>query len=168
MRRGLVRLCGPRRNWRDGMRIRLAAIAVAGFMLAGCYQPPPRFRPREERIREADIDAWKGAPIIDLETHPLFSRLSLEKRTLSDGSEMWFEVECVDEKVPLECRTTAMPIGQMAVAKTKCSGGDVNRWCCQNQFHIVGDKVDWWQPHGDACVTNCKLRPASNGCEPTP
>lgn len=133
----------------------LTVVSVLGVQIAACYREPARHKPASERIHQEDLDAWRGAPLIELETHPVFSRLPLEKRKLSDGSEMWLALECVEEKVPLECSS----VRGLLTVDTKCNGGDIDRYCCQNQFHIIGDKVDWWRPNGKWCATKPALRP---------
>lgn len=40
-------------------------------------------------VRQADLDAWENVPVIELESHPVFNAMELQKKTLSDGSTLW-------------------------------------------------------------------------------
>lgn len=40
-------------------------------------------------VRQADLDAWQNVPVIELESHPIFNAMELEKKPLSDGSTLW-------------------------------------------------------------------------------
>lgn len=53
-------------------------VAVSALTLGACVS-----------VRQADLDAWQGVPVIELESHPIFNAMELEKKPLSDGSTMW-------------------------------------------------------------------------------
>jgi len=54
------------------------ALFVLAFGLASCVT-----------VRQADLDAWNNVPVIELESHPVFNAMELQKKTLSDGSTLW-------------------------------------------------------------------------------
>jgi hypothetical protein len=104
-------------------------------------------------VRDDDLNAWKGVPLIELETHPFFSSLPLEKRPLSNGQELW-----------IYSNTEAHADGE-------CSDGDcqakIKTKGCLNQFMVSGGQVLEYRPiplHIISCVTTCKTRPASRPC----
>jgi len=40
-------------------------------------------------VHQADLNAWRGVPVIELESQPVFSAMELKKTELSNGSTMW-------------------------------------------------------------------------------
>jgi hypothetical protein len=78
--------------------------------------PPPRST--ASPVRPADLEAWQGAPRIELETHPLFSTLPRAATLLSDGRELWDYPNCVDGV------------------------------CCHNQFFLAGPSVQAYRAVG--------------------
>src|SRR5262245_31204051 len=40
-------------------------------------------------VRQADLDAWVGQPVVALETHPVFLTVPVVKTRASDGTEIW-------------------------------------------------------------------------------
>jgi hypothetical protein len=109
---------------------------------------PPR------TVRQADLDAWTGIPLVELETHPLFSTLPRNVRALSDGTQLWTFSNC---KSIVEIYCTG-PTGLMT-----CSGGETWRPCCQNQFVVRDAEVESFRAVGH-CYTDCTVRPASRRC----
>lgn len=52
--------------------------SVAAIFMSSCVS-----------VRQADLDAWENVPVIELESHPVFNAMELEKKPLSDGSTLW-------------------------------------------------------------------------------
>lgn len=81
-------------------------------------------------VRQADFDAWKGVSRVELETHPLFSRMPRKTSSLPDGTEAWDFGGCSDS-------------------------GD----CCFHRFYLRGEVVQKHRPLG-RCRTDCSTVPA--------
>lgn len=119
------------------------------FMLTGCITFP--------KVRPEDLEAWRGAPLIDLESHPLFSSLPLEKRSLSNGDELWIYKNLVGSAV--NCQEGAFGVNCQEGAKVRG---------CMNQFIVSGGVVKEYRPvaiHIISCFTDCRTRPASRPCQ---
>jgi len=43
----------------------------------------------KQTVRQEDLDSWVGQPVSALEAHPLFSKISVTKKTTSDDVEIW-------------------------------------------------------------------------------
>lgn len=105
-------------------------------------------------VRQADLVAWRAVPVIELERHPEFSSMPLEKRPLSDGSELWVHTNCGSSTTPVNC-TSAVVYGK---TQTTCGGGQTVTQCCHHQFVVRASMVEEYRPVGD-CMTNCSRRP---------
>lgn len=100
-------------------------------------------------VRQDDLDAWAGAPLIDLETHPFFASIQPEIRPLSDGSKLY---------IYFNGGTGATSLGDTVFA---------NKRGCSNQFLVKNGAIVRYTPVGVGgmrCMTNCSLRPASRPC----
>ena len=112
----------------------------------------------EERSAQDDVDSWRGQPILEVETHPMFSTLPRQVADLSDGSQLWSFARCQRYEIPARC--TAYPIGTVQFAQ--CTGGRVEQTCCIRQFRIADKVVQGFRALGP-CVTGCQVRPG--GCQ---
>lgn len=109
-------------------------------------------------VNDSDRDAWRGAPLIDLETHPFFTRLPLEKRSLSNGDELWI-FRNTESTITADCNDK--PGGMDCEGKSGFRG-------CLNQFIVGGGIVKEYRPQPVNilfCLADCRLRPASRPCE---
>lgn len=57
--------------------MRLFLTTVVCVALTGCAT-----------VHQEDLDAWKGVPVAELETHPIFSTMPMVRTVASDGTEM--------------------------------------------------------------------------------
>lgn len=106
-------------------------------------------------VRPDDEDAWKGAPLIELEKHAVFSTLERQEKTFSDGSKQWVFQQCRAGYV--ECRTGSF--GDAGAADRTCPPNAKIR-CCQHQFTLgEGNTVAEYHARGD-CLVSCQNRPA--------
>jgi hypothetical protein len=139
-------------------------IAIVGVSLAvlGCA-PAKKPAAPAARVRAADVESWAGVPVIELETHAVFSTLPRETRPLSDGSEMWVFKACRSAKTDVRCRSAGTAFGNSAVGAANCSGGDTVENCCHNQFIVKDGAVASYRPTG-TCWTDCRARPSSRPC----
>ena len=138
----------------DGFMRRLWGLLFAGFVVVSCGGSSSR-----PKVNPADLDAWRGIPIIELETHPVFSVQRRTVRELSDGSQMWIFSRCFDEGE--DCAAVVTRSGNLGTARTHCSSGTS---CCHNQFIIRKGTVERREVIGP-CFTTCDGRPASRPCE---
>jgi len=113
------------------------------------------------KVRDIDLDAWIGAPLIELEVHGMFAQMPRKVQVLSNGDEMWIYSACRRWRSDMRC------VGMAATswAVMNCNGGEVGETCCHNQFYVQtkSKTVAWFRPHG-ACFTDCDVRPASMRC----
>ena len=124
----------------------LTCAAIAAGTLAGCAT-----------VRQQDLDAWAGAPVEALDTHPLFLTIPMYRAQTESGIETR---NYVNSKEVEQCFTR---IGARRgdskylshSAFTTCSE---NRLVCNNLFYIQGGKVIRYAPTGD-CYTNDSVRP---------
>lgn len=119
--------------------MRMAIVAVV-VVVGGCQSALQALRQNTNRpappapVRPADLEAWQGAPVMELETHPYFSIEPRKVTPLSDGGQLW--------------------------NYTTCAGADV---CCHSQFLVAGPVVKAYRAVGH-CFTDCTSRPASRPC----
>ena len=111
------------------------------------------------KVRTADLQAWRGVSVVELETQPMFSSMRREVRPISDGSEMWIFSAC--ESYVTDTRCSAYGSSTWAVAN--CRGGQRVTRCCDNQFLVRERRVEWYRPVGP-CFTDCDTRPSSAPC----
>lgn len=126
------------------------------LIIAGCATSTPA-----RGVRQSDLEAWKGAPLIKLETHALFSSAPLTRRRLSDGSELWDYRTCRTYQDDLRCTSSR---GVFGTVDTSCTGGGTSSSCCHNQFFVRGGAVESYRPVG-RCYTDCIKRPGGR-CDP--
>jgi hypothetical protein len=111
---------------------------------------------QEAASQQEDVDSWRGVPLIELETHPVYSTLPRQASELSDGTQLWSYSRCTQYEVPARC--TGYPIG--SVQFTQCTGGRVDQTCCIRQFRIAGGAVQSFRALGP-CLTGCRFRPGA-------
>lgn len=136
---------------------RIVSAVVATIVLVACHHERPE-------IVQSDIDAWDGAPLVELETHPVISSQPREVRPVSDGSELWIYTNCVNWQDDAVCRSFPVYGGG---AVTRCSGGGSGTNCCRRSFQVSTERkrVKWMTLAG-MCHTTCADRPASRPCAP--
>jgi len=107
-------------------------------------------------VQQADVDAWKGVNVIELETHPVFSSMSLEKRELSNGTIQYNYINKGSRTSPTNCYKNMN-------GSTNCYGGNSVSITCNNQFSVKDKIVLEYRPLGK-CYTDCSARPESRPC----
>ncbi len=131
----------------------MRVIALVGLVAVGCADN------YLATVRDSDKAAWRARPVVELETHPLFSTLPREVRPISDGSELWTFSNCGAVREQRECKSTLNARGDSV--QTKCNGGGESTVCCHNQFVVRGGMVEEYRPVGN-CMTNCSTRPGGS------
>lgn len=112
-------------------------------------------------VRQVDLDAWVGQPILALEMHPVFITIPVVKTTASDGTEIWNYVNGVS----VGTCTGGGNIygGSVDYATYTAFSNCVQRsGACNNIFYIRAGKVIKYTPVGSGgvrCYTTEKLQP---------
>lgn len=112
-------------------------VAVAALGLFACHRGS---------VHQEDLDSWRDAPVEALETHPVFAALPLDKRPLSDGSELWTFRDCSTRPssvVTNQYGTVVLP------GRTRC---------CSNEFLTRDGVVEEYRAVGH-CQTGEYVRP---------
>jgi hypothetical protein len=128
-------------------------LALAGFFMAAYGCGPDN---QWGGVRSVDVESWKGVPLIELEKHAFFSTLPIEKKRLSDGSELWDHASCGTDKTDTKCTSSKDYSGDV---NTNCSGGQEVKSCCHHQFIVREGHIEEYRPIGGACYTGCGRRP---------
>lgn len=123
---------------------RLAWVLIA-LLTASCALYP--------RVRQEDLDAWKGQPVEKLDLHPLFASMPMEKRTSSDG----VEVRTYRNSAETSYRARARTHDGFGGPSTEIRG-TASEVVCSNVFYVWGGKVIKYQPVG-RCFTNESVQP---------
>lgn len=131
--------------------MRIGAPVFVGFVLLSCGRGP--------QVRAPDLASWRGIPLIELETHPDFSSMPLERRSLSDGSELRTYSACGTYVTDSRCTA----VGYANWATVNCRNGQKVTRCCDNQFLVRSNVVEWYRTVGP-CMTACWVRPISRPC----
>ena len=116
-------------------------------------------------VRQVDVDAWVGQPVIALETHPIFLTIPVVKTQVSDGTEIWNYVNGANIG---SCSGGGMVYGK------KLDFGSYNQFfscmqrfaACNNIFYIKNGKVSRYTPTGTGgmrCWTSEELQPNFKG-----
>jgi hypothetical protein len=105
-------------------------------LFAGCANllPPPEARQQtpEERLQRA----WKGRPVLDVESHPIFSMMENRTQALSDGSIIMHHLRCASWRQPDQVNS----VGGAHWSATTVQHGSEGTFCCDRQF-VVRDGV---------------------------
>lgn len=111
-------------------------------------------------VRSEDLDAWKGRPVADLDRHPMFNLMKMERRVLADGTEVRTYVNGVQM---ISCSSGGMVSG----GTYNQSGACISRTpACNNIFYIKGGIVQQYTPIGTGgarCFTDDRARPGFSG-----
>ncbi|MDP2093653.1 MAG: hypothetical protein Q8K50_07160 [Hydrogenophaga sp.] len=116
-------------------------------------------------VRQADLDAWVGQPIVALETHPVFLTIPVVKTVASDGTEIWNFVNGVNLG---QCSGGGNVYGkQLSYASYNQFASCVQRFAaCNNIFYIRDGKVQRYTPVGSGgmrCYTTEQIQPQFRG-----
>lgn len=131
---------------------RLAAV-LAVAMLMGCAT-----------VREADLDAWKGQPVAELDKHPVFLTVPAIRTKASDGTEIRNYVNGSNVSSCSSDGTVFAATVSMASYSefTNCMASFA---ACNNIFYIRNGVVERYTPIGTGgarCYTDERLRPGFN------
>lgn len=135
---------------KNSICLRRALVCIPALLLsAGCAMLG---------VRQADLDAWVGQPIIALETHPMFLTIPVVKTVASDGTQIW---NYVNGKEFGQCSTSGSGLLSTS-AYSQVTTCMQNKMACNNIFFINDGKVLRYTPVGSGgarCITNDSTRP---------
>jgi hypothetical protein len=127
-------------------------------VLVGCANlfPPtetPQHTP-EERLQLA----WKGRPLIDVESHPVFSAMQSRMQELSDGSAIVHHLRCASWREP----DRVSSVGGTNWAAATVEHGQEGTFCCDRQFVIREGFVETYRQvpsMGGSCTAEAAFYP---------
>lgn len=127
--------------------MRFAMAALAALTLYGCAT-----------VRQSDLDAWVGVPVVYLESHSLFSTLPVKVMPAPGGGEIRNYMNGADVQ---NCTASAYVPRTMrtVTASESCT---TTRVGCNNRFLVRDGKVVEYRPVGQ-CMTDNRVRPESWG-----
>lgn len=116
-------------------------------------------------VRQADLDAWVGQPVLALETHPIFLTVPVVKTQASDGTEIWNYVNGANLG---QCSGGgSIYSGTVDYATYSKFSSCVQRFAaCNNIFFIKDGRVVKYTPIGTGgarCYTTEQLQPGFSG-----
>ena len=127
---------------------------LAALVMSGCAT-----------VRQADLDAWVGQPVVALETHPIFLTIPAVKTQASDGTEIWNYVNGANLG---HCSGGGSIYGgKLDYAAYNKFSNCIQRFAaCNNIFFIRDGKVIKYTPIGTGgahCYTTEQLQPGFSG-----
>lgn len=116
-------------------------------------------------VHQEDLDAWKGAPVAALETHPVFMTMPVVRSVASDGTEI---------RRYVNGRNISSCSGGGAVFKGTIDMATYDTFsncmqtfaACNNVFYIKGGYVQQYTAIGAGgmrCYTDASARPGFRG-----
>lgn len=123
----------------------IACAAIIAASVAGCAT-----------VRQQDVDAWAGAPVEALDTHPLFLSMPVYRTQTDGGIEIRNYVNGKDVE---QCFTqSGARRGDKYVSHSVFTTCSDTRVVCNNLFYVQGGKVTRYAPTG-SCYTDDSVRP---------
>jgi hypothetical protein len=121
-----------------GTRKAAAVLLALCASIAGCAS-----------VRQADLDAWRDAPVAALDSHAVFATLPVNRTVFPNGVEVR---NYVNTGGATSCPTAPLAGGFQTA---RCTGTQAP---CNNLFYIKEGRVLSYAPVGE-CVTDERLRP---------
>jgi hypothetical protein len=136
------------------MVLKFIFAALAVLALAGCAG-----------VRQEDLKAWEGAPVSELDTHPLFLTMQLVRTVTPDGTEI---------RNYVNGRNISSCSGGGSVFRGTVSAATYSDFtncmqafaACNNIFYVKNGVVTAYTPIGTKgmrCYTNEATRPGFRG-----
>ena len=124
-------------------------------------------------VRQEDLNAWRGAPVVALEKHPIFITLPVIKTKTSDGTEIWNYVNganvgsCFGSGALNAYGPGFSGYGYVNSATYSQFSNCISRFAaCNNIFYIKDGYVESYNPIGTGgirCYTTKELQPHFRG-----
>lgn len=137
------------------MRLLIASF-VSIIFTTGCASPITK------TVRQQDMDAWVGQPVIALQKHPFFVTLQLVKTRVEDGTEIWNFINGRDVS---SCFGSGSGFASGYASSAtyssfmNCASG---RIVCNNVFYIKDGEIERYTPVG-RCYTDETVQPDWKG-----
>jgi hypothetical protein len=126
------------------------AFAIAGAV-SGC-------------VNKADLDAWKGVPVADLDKHPFFLTVPVVRTVASDGTEIR---NYVNGQNVASCSGGGFVGGPVDMATYSSFSSCMQKFrACNNIFYIKDGRVQRYVATGTGgaiCYTDETVRPGYQG-----
>jgi hypothetical protein len=115
-------------------------------------------------VREEDLRAWEGQPVLTLEKHPVFLTMPVIKTRASDGTEIW---NFVNGRNMSACSSSGSVFGRFVDSATYSQFSNCMQrvQACNNIFFIINGVVERYTPVGSGgvhCYTDETLQPHRN------
>lgn len=116
-------------------------------------------------VRQVDLDAWVGQPVVALETHPIFVSMPVVKTVASDGTEIWNYVngasvgQCSGGGTIWGAKVSYATYSQFASCMQRLAA-------CNNIFYVRESRVVRYTPVGTGggrCFTDERVQPQFRG-----
>jgi hypothetical protein len=138
-----------------GERMRIVTIILIACICSACAFA---------KVRQEDLDAWVGQPVIALEKHPVFITMPVIKTRTSDGTEIW---NFVNGRNVSSCSSSGSIYGRVVDSPTYSQFSNCMQrvQACNNIFFINSGVVERYTPVGSGgvrCYTNEALQPHYN------
>ena len=117
-------------------RMRIPLFLTLGFAV-GCANLMPPETPQQTPEDRLQL-AWKGRPVIDVESHPVFSMMQSRVQALSDGTVIMHHLRCANWRQPDQVSS----VGGPNWAATTVQHGGEGTFCCDRQFLIRDGVVE--------------------------
>lgn len=116
-------------------------------------------------VRQQELDAWVGKPVVALETHPFFITVPVVKTQASDGTEIWNYINGANIGT---CTGGGAVYGKtINFAAYNQFASCIQRFAaCNNIFYIKNGIVQNYSPIGTGgmrCYTDETLQPYFRG-----
>jgi hypothetical protein len=116
-------------------------------------------------VRTEDQEAWVGAPVINLDKHPIFLTLPVVKTRASDGTEIRNYVN--GRNIGACSGNGTVFAGTIDFASYSAFSSCVSGFAaCNNIFYIKGGRIQAYTPIGSggaSCYTDDRVRPNFRG-----
>jgi hypothetical protein len=115
-------------------------------------------------VRQQDLRAWEGQPVLALEKHPVFLTMPVIKTRASDGTEIW---NFVNGRNVSACSSSGTVFGQVVDSATYSQFSNCMQrvQACNNIFYIKNGVVERYTPIGSGgarCFTDETAQPNFN------
>jgi hypothetical protein len=144
-------------------------ILVMVVLVVGCTLFPNLVPPKDDSATGDFVAAsWRGRPVADMETHPVFSMLKTDRQDASDGSTIYHHVRCTDWEDTQQASQGLTPYGGGLNAQQTQQSSQRGQVCCDRQFVARGGVIQEYRqvPMGGTCTVEKRYAAAAGGGAP--
>jgi hypothetical protein len=144
------------------MRTTMLVVVV---LVAGCARlfPPPQ--QTNGSTEDFIANSWRGRPLLEMESHPVFSMLKAEKQELSDGSTIYHHMRCLDWQDTQRSGIGFGPGYEGGInAQQGTQTSQKGQVCCDRQFVVRAGVIQQYRqvPMGGDCQAEFKYSAAGS------